>query len=105
MSKIYKIIGGGRGRVGCGHVVKGNECYYLIDMKSVAHTACDKCGKEKGFDRMWGTRKPYTAVEMHNYWFGGDKLEEVVCGQLKKFTHKLINSSKREEMLEVAVEV
>jgi hypothetical protein len=106
MQSIYKIVEGAGGRCGCGHIQRRGDCYYLIDTATSAYTVCQHCGKEQGLDRWWGEKKEITAEEMSKHWFESMPIKEVVCRELRQYTRKSSNvSSKREEMLRVAVEV
>lgn len=101
MARIYHIVRGGEnGRCGCGHKKHKNEQYWLIDGETRAKSVCSKCGKEMGLK---GAK--VTAEELHNFWFKGERIKETVCVALKQFSNGSRHSLKREEMLEVAVEV
>ena len=106
MQNIYKVIGGGGGRCGCGHKQLKGKCYYLVDTGNRSYTLCEHCGKMRGLDRWWGAKEMITAEELQKHWFGGEPIKEVVCKRLPRYTKRSGNSStKREEMLKVAVEV
>jgi hypothetical protein len=105
MQTLYKIVGGLGGRCSCGHKQRKGDCYYLVDTNSRAYTVCKGCGKIQGMNEWWGAKKEITAEEMRKMWFGAEPIKEVVCSQLRKYTKRLREGSKREEALRVAVEV
>jgi len=105
MQSIYKIVGGGGGRCSCGHKQRIKSAYYLIETGGRTYTVCEGCGKRQGLNEWWGAKKEITAEEMKKMWFGAEPIKEVVCSQLRKYTKRLREGSKREEALRVAVEV
>ena len=105
MQTLYKIVNGSGGRCSCGHLQRIGKCYYLVDTGNRAYSVCEQCGKEQGLNEWWGAKKEITAEEMQRMWFGAEPLKEVVCRQLKQYISKSKNSTKREEMLRVAVDV
>ena len=105
MQSVYKIVGGSGGRCSCGHKQRRGKCYYLVNTVGRTYTICEVCGHGQGLDRWWGAKKEITVEEMSAQWFGGEPVKEVVCRQLRQYTRESRNSTKREEMLKVAVEV
>ena len=103
--RVFKIEMFNTARAECGHRVTKGERYFLVDGMRVGHTFCERCGREKGLESMWGERRAITSTEMSKHWFGGERIEEVVCKQLTQYIGRYVGESKREEMLERAVEV
>ena len=104
MQNIYKVSEG-HGRCSCGHSVVKGRGYFLIDMQTRAYTLCNECGKEQGLDKWWGAREMISPEQMHEHWFNAEPIKEIVCRQLKQYVRERRDSSKKEEMLRVAVEV
>jgi len=105
MRTLYKIVGEHRARCSCGHVTHKGSPYYVVDTAGRAYSLCELCGKKQGLDRWWGAKQTLTSEQMQAHWFGQKPVEEVVCGQLRGYVKRSNTSSKREEMLRVAVEV